>query len=51
MLVLDGTVTVATRDGASSLTASRGQSVFVTHADGPIDVTGDGRVAIGAVPV
>ncbi|MDO9454938.1 mannose-6-phosphate isomerase, class I [Nocardioides sp.] len=52
VLVLEGTVTVAAR-GASSgtVTASRGQSVFVTHDDGQITLTGDARVAIGSVPV
>ena len=37
--------------GDDAVTARRGQSVFVTHDDGPLDLTGDGRVAIGSVPV
>lgn len=52
VLVLEGTVTVTTRgDAATSITATRGESVFVTHDDGAIDVHGEGRVAIGAVAV
>lgn len=48
VLVLEGTVEVVSK--TERLTATRGQSIFVSHADGPIDVQGDGRVAIGAVP-
>lgn len=48
VLVLEGTIEVVAKD--QRITATRGQSVFVSHTDGPIDVKGDGRVAIGAVP-
>jgi mannose-6-phosphate isomerase len=52
ILVLEGRVTVTSRAGAGTpVTATRGQSVFVAHADGPVELTGDARVAIGAVPV
>ncbi|WP_281289793.1 mannose-6-phosphate isomerase, class I [Nocardioides rubriscoriae] len=52
ILVLEGSVTVALRDASTPpVTATRGQSVFVTHADGPVELTGDARVAIGSVPV
>jgi mannose-6-phosphate isomerase len=49
VLVLEGTVTVSTK--TASVTATRGQSVFVAHEDGAMELTGDGRVAVGAVPV
>ncbi|MEO9324213.1 mannose-6-phosphate isomerase, class I [Nocardioides sp. C4-1] len=50
VLVLEGTVTVTARgDAATSITATRGESVFVPHADGAVDVSGQGRVAVGAV--
>jgi mannose-6-phosphate isomerase len=48
VLVLDGTVDVAT--ASQRLTLTRGEAVFVTHEDGPFDVTGDGEVAVGSVP-
>lgn len=54
VLVLEGTVTLSTRtagDDSATITATRGQSVFVSHEDGPIGVSGEGRVAIGSVPV
>ena len=51
VLVLEGSVTVASRNGGDPITATRGQSVFITHEDGAIDLTGEARVAIGSVPV
>lgn len=48
VLVLEGAVEVVAHTGR--LSVSRGQSVFVAHADGPIEVRGAGRVAIGSVP-
>lgn len=48
VLVLDGTVTIETR--SERLEVHRGQSVFVSHTDGPLDIQGDGTVAIGSVP-
>jgi mannose-6-phosphate isomerase len=50
VLVLEGSVTVASRNGGDPITATRGQSVFITHDDGPVDLTGEARVAIGSVP-
>ncbi|MDN4174525.1 mannose-6-phosphate isomerase, class I [Nocardioides sp. SOB77] len=47
VVVLDGEVDLVT-DG-EALTATRGQTVFVADADGPVRVTGHGRVAIGGV--
>ncbi len=49
VLVLEGQVEVVARD--ERLVVKRGQSVFVSHADGPIDIVGNGRVAVGSVPV
>ena len=49
VLVLDGAVTVTTR--TDTLSAGRGQSVFVSHDDGPVSLTGEARVAVGSVPV
>lgn len=48
VLVVDGKVEVA--NGVQALEVERGGAVFVEHQDGPITVTGDGRVAVGAVP-
>lgn len=50
LLCVDGAVEVTTSAG-QSLTLTRGQAVFVTHQDGPFDITGDGEVAVGSVPV
>ncbi len=49
VLVLDGEVEVVSR--SERITARRGQSVFVAHDDGPVNVLGDGRVAVGSVPL
>ena len=49
VLVLAGEVDVTT--DAGRLTLRRGQSVFVGHAEGPLTVSGGGRVAVGSVPV
>lgn len=49
VLVLEGQVTVAA--GGEEITATRGQSVFVAHSDGAMTLTGEGRVAVGSVPV
>ncbi len=48
MLVLEGEVELAT--DAGRVTARKGESVFVPHADGPLQVHGAGRVAVGSVP-
>ena len=48
VLVLEGQVEVISR--SERVAVRRGQSIFVSHADGPIDIVGNGRVAIGAVP-
>jgi mannose-6-phosphate isomerase len=48
VLVLDGEVQLATRSGR--VRARRGESVFVPHGDGPLQVHGAGRVAVGSVP-
>lgn len=48
VLVLDGEVELATQAGR--VTARKGESVFVPHADGPLQVHGAGRVAVGSVP-
>lgn len=48
VLVLEGDVEVVTKN--ERLAAVRGQSVFLTHDDGPFDVQGSGRVAVGSVP-
>lgn len=48
VLVLDGEVTVSADDERMLL--RKGQTVFVGHDDGPLAITGDGRVAVGAVP-
>jgi mannose-6-phosphate isomerase len=48
VLVLDGEVELAA--GEHRLTARKGESVFVPHADGPLEVHGAGRVAVGSVP-
>ena len=48
VLVLEGTVDVVTK--TDRVTVTRGETVFVTHDDGPLDVVGEGRVAIGSVP-
>lgn len=49
VLVLEGEVEVISRD--ERVVVRRGQSVFVDHGDGPIDIVGNGRVAVGSVPV
>lgn len=48
LLVLEGEVTVTTAQETIDLV--RGQSLFVSHADGAASVSGPGRVAIGSVP-
>jgi mannose-6-phosphate isomerase len=48
VLVLDGDVELATR--TDRLSAGKGEAVFVPHADGPLEVHGSGRVAVGSVP-
>jgi mannose-6-phosphate isomerase len=48
VLVLDGAVELTTR--TDRLAARKGESVFVPHADGPLEVHGMGRVAVGSVP-
>lgn len=48
VLVLDGEVTVAT--GTDSQTLGQGAAVFVGHDEGALEISGTGRVAIGAVP-
>jgi mannose-6-phosphate isomerase len=48
VLVLDGTVEVVAH--GERVVVRRGQAVFVTHDDGPVDIVGDGRVAVGSVP-
>ena len=48
LLVLDGALTVDTVEDSRRLTT--GQSVFISHADGALDVTGKGRFAFAAVP-
>lgn len=48
LLVLDGEVEVGA--GGESQLLGRGTAVFVPHADGPIDVRGPGRAAVGSVP-
>ncbi len=48
VLVLDGEVELTTDGGR--ITARKGESVFVPHADGPLQVHGAGRVAVGSVP-
>ncbi len=48
VLVLDGDVELATRN--DRITAGKGEAVFVPHADGPLEVHGAGRVAVGSVP-
>jgi mannose-6-phosphate isomerase len=49
LLVLEGTAEVSA--GAQRVTIGRGESVFIEHADGAFTVEGQGRVAVGAVPV
>jgi len=48
VLVLEGEVEVVARD--ERIAVRRGQSVFISHHDGPVDIVGTGRVAVGAVP-
>jgi mannose-6-phosphate isomerase len=48
VLVLEGEVEVVAR--RERVVVRRGQSVFVEHADGPVDIVGTGRVAVGSVP-
>jgi mannose-6-phosphate isomerase len=48
LLCLDGTVEVLGRDEQHPLTG--GQSLLVEDADGPIELDGDGTVAVASVP-
>ncbi|UAL29177.1 mannose-6-phosphate isomerase, class I [Nocardioides rotundus] len=48
LLCLDGTVTVAA--GGSTESLAPGGAVFLSAADGPVSVVGDGRVAVCSVP-
>lgn len=48
VLVIDGAVEVVGQHETVALT--RGQSAFVAHEDGPVDLRGTGRVAIASVP-
>jgi mannose-6-phosphate isomerase len=48
VLVLEGRVQVRSRADAVEL--ARGEAVFVGDDEGALEVTGDGRVAVGAVP-
>jgi mannose-6-phosphate isomerase len=48
VLALDDEVTVTT--ATESVTLSRGQALFIAHADGEATIDGPGRVAIGSVP-
>lgn len=52
VLCLDGAVTLAEGlgPGAVETHLSRGESVFVPHATGPVAVRGDGRVVVAYVP-
>lgn len=47
VLVLDGEVELRTAD--ETVAATRGQTVFVSDADGPVRIVGAGRVAVGSV--
>ncbi len=49
VMVLEGEIEVAA--GGDCLRVVRGEAVFVGHEDGDLEVTGSGRVAVGAVPV
>ncbi|WP_323791934.1 mannose-6-phosphate isomerase, class I [Nocardioides sp.] len=49
VLVLDGEVEVVSR--SERIEVRRGQSVFISHSDGPVNVVGEGRVAVGSVPL
>lgn len=48
LLCLDGSVTVAA--GGSTAALAPGGAVFLSAADGPVSVVGDGRVALCSVP-
>ncbi|WP_164519780.1 mannose-6-phosphate isomerase, class I [Nocardioides ferulae] len=48
VLALDGTVTVHTAAGSSEI--SRGHALFLGDADGPVTLSGQGRVALATVP-
>ncbi|MFC7493232.1 MULTISPECIES: mannose-6-phosphate isomerase, class I [unclassified Nocardioides] len=48
VLVLDGEVTVAT--AAETQIVSRGEALFIAHADGEASISGEGQVAIASVP-
>ena len=47
LLVLEGALTVASSTTSERL--AQGEALFVEHADGPIEVSGAGRVAVAAV--
>lgn len=49
LLCLDDEVEVTTGAGSQALT--HGQSVFLTAAEGPVTVDGEGRVAMASVPL
>lgn len=48
VLVLEGSVQAVTATESRQLT--RGEAMFVTHEDGELSLTGDGRVAVVSVP-
>ena len=48
VLALEGTVTVSTGDQVEILAG--GDAVFVAHVDGPVTLSGDGRVVAVSVP-
>ncbi len=48
LLVLEGALTVTCSSASERLV--QGEALFVEHADGPIEVSGTGRVAVAAVP-
>ncbi len=48
MLVLEGSVDVRAETGTATLT--RGEALFVEHADGAISLSGNGTAAVACVP-
>jgi len=48
LIALDHTVEVAA--GGRTVEVGRGRAVFVEHDDGPMEISGPGWVAVGAVP-
>ena len=48
ILTLEGSVRVRCSTGSESLT--RGESVFLSHADGKLTIDGTGRVVVVSVP-